>query len=469
MNKRIIAKELRELIRSARFAWCAVFLYALLLVSLLDSISYYKRETVIRNDASKATYQQWLEQGAKNPHSAAHYGFYAYKPVSPLAIIDKGLDDYLGNAVWLEAHNQNEVTSRQITDRLSLSRFGQLTPGMLLYFFLPLLLIILGYNNVSRELENDTLRMLLSTGVSNRMIVISKTMALFIGGLALTLPAFAILTGTQFFTGSLSTISQLLILFLFLVILYGLFSCIITAASAWSRHSSLSLVVLVAFWLSGAVIMPRLAGIVARQVQPTPTAFAFYKAVEWDKENGLDGHNPGNQRAKKYEEEVLARYGVKNISELPVNFAGLSLQAGEEYGNQVFDKHFGSLFNTFNAQDKIISATAILSPFMAARNTTLGFAGADINRHALYVRQAENYRRHIQKVLNEDFAEGGAGKEFADYIQDRSLWGKIDNFSFTPHTSSDLLQIQVPNILVLLVWSLLSIILLLRSVHRLTF
>src|SRR5687768_4324815 len=122
MNKRIIAKELRELIRSARFAWSAVFLYALLLVSLLDSISYYKRETAIRNDASEATYQQWLEQGAKNPHSAAHYGFYAYKPVSPLAIIDKGLDDYLGNAVWLEAHNQNEVTSRQITDRLSLSR-----------------------------------------------------------------------------------------------------------------------------------------------------------------------------------------------------------------------------------------------------------------------------------------------------------------------------------------------------------
>ena len=71
--------------------------------------------------------QQWLGQTKKNPHSAAHYGVYAFKPKSPLAIVDTGIDPYMGVAVWLEAHKQNEFKYRPAQDRTAVGRFGEMT------------------------------------------------------------------------------------------------------------------------------------------------------------------------------------------------------------------------------------------------------------------------------------------------------------------------------------------------------
>lgn len=468
MNKRIIKKEWRELVTSARFGWSAIILYLLFLVAMLDGVQYFKSEKAIRTQATAATYQQWLDQGEKNPHSAAHYGFYAYKPVSQLAFIDKGLDDYLGNAVWLEAHNQNEVKSRYITDRLSLSRFGQLTPGLLFYFFVPLLLIIMGYNLVSREVESQTLRILLSTGLTSKTLIWSKALALFLASLVLVLPAFIILSIAGAASGAAIPVAQICILFLFLLLFYLFVCCTVVAASAYTRKSSVALVSLLAFWLLGIIIVPRLAAATAKKISPSPTAFAFFKAIEWDKENGLDGHDQASERGKKYEKEVLAKYGVDSISQLPVNFAGLSLQAGEEFGNQVFDKHFGELYNGFKAQDKIMSYSSLLSPFMTVRNITMGFAGTDLNRQALFVSQSEHYRRHIQKVLNDNFANEGVGKDFGTYLQGKELWQSVANFSLVPHNTVQLLKLQSLNIGVLLVWMAISIIFLFRSAHRLT-
>jgi ABC-2 type transport system permease protein len=39
----------------------------------------------------RATREQWLTQGTKNPHSAAHYGVNAFKPKMPLSLADRAL------------------------------------------------------------------------------------------------------------------------------------------------------------------------------------------------------------------------------------------------------------------------------------------------------------------------------------------------------------------------------------------
>ena len=77
--------------------------------------------------AQAATRAQWLQQPKKNPHSAAHYGVYAFKPKSQLAMVDTGIDPYVGVAVWLEAHKQNEFKYRPAQDRTAVQRFGEMT------------------------------------------------------------------------------------------------------------------------------------------------------------------------------------------------------------------------------------------------------------------------------------------------------------------------------------------------------
>ena len=47
------------------------------------------------------------------------------------------------------------------------------------------------------------------------------------------------------------------------------------------------------------------------------------------------------KRIKDLEAKVLEEYNVDSLSQLPINFYGILLQADEEYGNKVWDKHYG--------------------------------------------------------------------------------------------------------------------------------
>src|SRR5687767_8770960 len=107
MIKSIIGKEWLEYRQDYRLRLMVGLIYLLFIAALITDIRHYTSVSETSNSAQKVSYEQWLKQGKKNPHSAAHYGFYAYKPLSPMAIIDKGMESYLGQAVWLEAHNQN--------------------------------------------------------------------------------------------------------------------------------------------------------------------------------------------------------------------------------------------------------------------------------------------------------------------------------------------------------------------------
>ena len=100
---------------------------------------------------------QWLNQTKKNPHSAAHYGVYAFKPKSPLAIVDTGIDPYMGVAVWLEAHKQNEFKYRPAQDRTAVQRFGEMTAPRSLQVLVPLFIVLMTFSAFAGEREQGTL------------------------------------------------------------------------------------------------------------------------------------------------------------------------------------------------------------------------------------------------------------------------------------------------------------------------
>lgn len=466
MTGKIFRKELTELLLSARFRWSTLIFLLLLASSLSSGINYYKVESVRRNEAAEATYRQWLSQGEKNPHSAAHYGFYAYKPVTALAIFDKGLDDYLGNAIWLEAHNQNETKARSITDKLSLSRFGDLTGGRLLIFIIPFLIIILGYNIVSAEKENGTLRMLLSTRVSFRQVITGKAMALFTASsiwLITALLAMAVILLVMAMPDRSKALLHLSIIGLVLLVLQATVAMGVTVLSAWKRQSSTALVTGITIWIVAAILIPRLNGTVATWAHPIPSAFAFQQAIDHDWENTADGHNAAAGHSKQFDRQLLKQYGVDSISQL--NLGGVSLQAGEENGNKIFDKHFSALHVTLRKQDDVIDLLSVLSPLIAARNMVNGLTETDLNRHTLFIRQAEQERRFIQRLLNNDYAVGGARKD--NYVRGADLWAQVHNFNLKDDPTGHILQLQLRNMAVLAAWLALTIFLGLAAASKL--
>jgi ABC-2 type transport system permease protein len=99
MIRRIAYKELVEMWRDGRFRVLSGAVLALSLLSLAVGWKHYLVIARQHDAAQAATRVQWLNQTKRNPHSAAHYGVYAFKPKSPLAMVDTGVDPYLGVAV----------------------------------------------------------------------------------------------------------------------------------------------------------------------------------------------------------------------------------------------------------------------------------------------------------------------------------------------------------------------------------
>jgi ABC-2 type transport system permease protein len=112
----ICKKELREMVRDGRLRAAGLIVLVLLSAALLLGWRNYRNIDAQHKSAQQATRQQWLGQGRKNPHSAAHYGVYAFKPKTPLSLVDPGTDPFTGVAVWLEAHKQNEFQYKPAKD-----------------------------------------------------------------------------------------------------------------------------------------------------------------------------------------------------------------------------------------------------------------------------------------------------------------------------------------------------------------
>ena len=131
----------------------------------------------------------WLDKGDMNPHAAAHYGAFVFKPVQPLSAIDPGLDPFVGVFVFLEAHKQQLARHRPIEDATPTRRLGQLTPASAALVLLPLLVVSLTFSSFAAERDQGTLRPLLAMGVSRRSLLAGKAIGAMLPLAAVIVPA----------------------------------------------------------------------------------------------------------------------------------------------------------------------------------------------------------------------------------------------------------------------------------------
>lgn len=174
MLLRIARHELRDVVRDGRFRIAATIVGALLGVSVLTGWAYQQQESAEHASAAGVSRATWLAQQAKDPHTAAHYGAYVFKPRGRLTLFDSGVNPYSGVAAWLEAHKQNEFQFRPAQDRASVARLGQLTAAATLQMLVPMLVILLAFTKFAGEREDGTLRQLVASGVSPGVLAAGK-------------------------------------------------------------------------------------------------------------------------------------------------------------------------------------------------------------------------------------------------------------------------------------------------------
>ncbi len=463
----IARKELLEIVRDGRFRWAATSILALLVVSVLAGWTSYRDTARQHKTAQGAMREMWLAQPAKNPHAAAHYGVWVFKPKSSLSFIDHGVDPYVGVAAWLEAHKQNEFRYRPAMDATSVRRFSEWTAATVMQMLIPLLIVVLAFPMFSGERERGTWRQLMSLGVAPRTLMLGKVLGVA-GALALVLvPAAGLGTLALALAGDaaleLRDLPRLALLVLVYLGYFAIFGALALLVSARAASMRLTLLVLLAVWVVNTLVAPRAVADLARRLHPTPSAFAFLNRVDHELQNGVDGHTP-DRRTEELRRAVLARYGTRVVESLPVNFDALALQAGEEFGNAVFDRHYNALYERYRQQHEIHQLAALVVPLLAVRSLSMALTGTDVEHHRAFATAAEQYRRDLVQRMNDDMARHSRTGD-RTYEAPTELWATVPPLQYTAPGLGAALASQRWSLAVLALWLAASVGALI-GVHR---
>jgi ABC-2 type transport system permease protein len=421
----IARKEFFELIRDGRFRWAAAVVLALLGLALIAG-GYYQRHLVAQQQTAQAAEQdRWYAQDPKNPHAAAHYGLYAFKPRLAPAFLDPGVEPYTGVTVWLEAHKQNEMLFRPGEDATLAQRFGDLTVALVLQAVLPVIVILFAFSAFAGERERGTLRQLLSLGLRPRELVLGKILG---HGAALALicvPAVLLGAVVLALTGPAEGAGRFtLIAFIYLLYL-GIFLSVSLAVSARAPSSRFALIALLAFWGINCLIAPRVLSDLAANMHPLPEPLSFKARLQ----DALADPPATEAMMKERTASLLQQYGAAKAEELPLNLAGLSLQVGEEHGYEVFDRFYDELYAPMEAQNRVLQWGTALFPLLGVQSVSMGLSGTDLAQHRHFARSAEMHRRQEIKIINDDILLHPV-KPGEVHLGDKELWAKVPEFRY---------------------------------------
>lgn len=473
----VARKELTEITRDGRFLWSAFIIIVLLLTSLGVAASRYGQDRALREAATREVRSQWLNQGVKGPHSAAHYGVYAFKPSTPLALFDPGLNDYTGTVTMLEAHKENQPSYKPAQDATSLQRFGDLSGAMILQLLIPLLIILLCFGMISGEREEGTLRQLLSVGAKRSDLVWGKATGVAVTlGLVLVPSVLvgAILSGLIVgesdphdmidFPAKVAVLAGSYLAYLAIFVVVSL------TVSIMAKSSRTALTILLGFWILNGLLLPRAAADVSRQLYPTPSALELSQAIRIGRDRGPHPHEPNHPNHIAFREKLLATYKVERIEDLPYGFFGLALEADETHGFKVFDRHVGELNRRYAMQNRFQQTIGVLSPFIAVRSLSSALAGTDVDFANQFAAAGEAYRRNLVKVTNDDLKRNTVGWTTFDaewrYKAGDDVWKRVPAFDFDAPPLGEILARNWLPIAVLAAWLFAGVVALLSVSRR---
>ncbi|WP_332853545.1 DUF3526 domain-containing protein [Duganella sp. S19_KUP01_CR8] len=382
-----------------------------------------------RADARQSEQQRWSGQGKKYPHAAAHYGVYVFKPLSALAALDPGIEPYVGSSVWLEAHKQNELIYRPADDEPGANRQFRLTPAFVLQVIAPMAMIFLGFGMFAGERERGTLASLRINAAPLGAIALARGAVLLCLAATLALPACIAVSALEWSQEASSPFSDGAMRGAIFASGYLLYLCtwaaLIAGVSAWAPSLRASLAMLIGLWAATTLVLPRAAIELAQAAAPLPSMQQFRANLD-----AALGAPDDPQQARRDQQQLLRQYGVSDVRDLPVNWAGISLRRGEQHGDQLFDQHYGRLFDAMRKQSDAAALAGWLSPAVALAGLSGATAGSDTAHHIQFINGAERQRRLIQEVMNIAIT-ANPERNGIRYDGDQSLWNRVPPFRFT--------------------------------------
>ncbi|MEM1268566.1 MAG: ABC transporter permease subunit [Bacteroidota bacterium] len=426
----IARKEAAETLREGRFWWASAATLVLLAGALVTGWLHTDRLVAQHAEAAVAERGVWTDQGEKNPHSAAHFGSYAFKPVTPLLAVDRGVTAYTGVALFMEGHAIQDAQYRPAEDASASARLGELTAAAVLQWLVPLLIILLTFGAFAGERERGTLRSLLSLGVPRRALAAGKALGtaaplalVLVPAAILGAAAMALFAAPEAAAWSLPRVALLALVYL---VYFAVFVGVSLLVSALARSPRSALLILLGFWFANGFIAPRLAADVAERVHPGLTAEAFAA------EEAAIGELSWDDLTTRVTERLLAEEGVSTLDSLSVNMPAVRLYEGEEMETAAYRVLFERLADGFEGQGRIAQAGAVVAPLLAVAPLSTALTGTDYRHHRHFADAAETYRYDYVQALNQNLIDHAApgGTWDREYVVGEEVWAGIPAFAY---------------------------------------
>jgi ABC-2 type transport system permease protein len=430
MTLTIAKKEATETLRDGRFWWTTAIVLVLLVGALATGWVHTERLAAQHTEAAGAERAVWTGQGEKNPHSAAHFGSYAFKPVTPLLAVDRGLTAYTGVALFMEGHAIQDARYRPAEDASAAARLGELTAASVLQWLVPLLIVLLTFGTFAGERERGTLRPLLSLGVSRRSLASGKALGaaaplalVLIPAAVLGVLAMAVAAPPETAAWSAPRIGLLVLVY---VAYFAVFLGVSLLVSALARSPRTALLILLGFWFANGFIAPRLAADVAERVHPGLTDEAFAEGVAVVDELSWP------DLLVSVTDSLLAEEGVSTVDSLSVNVMAVRLYEGERIETAGYRALFERLADGFEGQGRVAQVGAIAAPLLAVAPLSTALTGTDYRHHRHFTEAAEEYRYDYVQALNQNLIDNAApgGSWDREYVVGEELWAGIPAFDY---------------------------------------
>ncbi len=460
----IVLKTRQDLFKEKRNLLIAITVILFCFLSIAIGFTKYSENFSDIKEYRKETRENWEHRPDKHPHRMAHYGYLVFRIGHPLSIFDKGLDDYLGNVIFLEAHKQNTANLSEAGSSGILVRFGTFSSAFILQAIVPIIIIFLGFGLVVQERENATLKILNVQGASARDILWGKILGLWQFSLLFLLPVVPVVFLAASLSESTTAADILMRLALILpayMIYYFFFSTLTVMISANSRNTSASLISLIGCWLILVIFLPKGIQFASQNLYPTPSRIAFETQVEKDVLKVGDSHNPNDPHFKHIKDSLLARYHVKTTDELPINYSGLVMKEGEKISSKIYESHLEKLQIQYKKQQRLGEISGFINPVMAIKNLSMAAAGTDYYAYQNFQKQSEEYRYKLAQNMNElqieniSNSQPPPGEKPATVSNDK--WKQFPDFKYEFTTLKESIWQQITTLSAVLFWLLLCV------------
>ena len=277
----LLIKEIRNCLYSLRFKISFIIVILLFVTGTITFISSFKEI-----DQNYAQYEQKqlseLTERANNISNVATFEDNYIMSPRDNGVVADCKESVLPNQFGYSAFNVYNFSVRHNSSNPLIKRSESLTWAFIISMFLSFVALLFSFDAISGEKEKRTLALVFSNPIPRGMFLLSKLCSIVavVCGMAFTGAAISLIilafSGNALSSGFVTEIISfgiISILFITVFASFGLLSSIIT------RHSNVSLLTSLCFWLFSAIIIPNTSVFWANKLFPIPASATVYLTI----------------------------------------------------------------------------------------------------------------------------------------------------------------------------------------------